>query len=233
MRPFSTFALALLTAIALFAAGCGGDRQDKGSAGAPGSPQNPLVATMPSEVTPDEQGAAQEAGETAKAKPSGGSKTAARTAHPAADKHFSEADQAGTSTDPGYQKLLEQQAGKKPASRFTPCNLVRRSEAAAILGTAVRPLVEAPQGPTCIYRSAKSADFITVSVQKAALSKLRKQLRNPRKVAVAQRDSVCGTIGRPALYVPVSSARVLVVSAPCAVAKRFASAAVPRIPAGA
>jgi hypothetical protein len=223
MRPLTTFALLLVVA---FAAGCGGDKEASSDA-APGTPANPLVATIPAEKTADDQAAAEEAGLTPKAK--SGSKTAARSSHPAPAKGFSEADNAGTSTDPGYQKLLEQQT-RKPASRFTPCNLVRRSEAAAILGVSVRPLVEAPQGPTCIYRAAKGQGFITVSVQKAALSKLRKQLRHAKPVAVAQRDSVCGTVGRPLLYVPVSSARVLVVTAPCQVAKQFASAAVPRIP---
>jgi hypothetical protein len=226
MRPLTTFALLLVVA---FAAGCGGDKEASSDA-APGTAKNPLVATIPAEKTADDHAAAEEAGLTPKAKSgSDASKTAARSSHPAPAKGFSEADNAGTSTDPGYQKLLEQQT-RKPASRFTPCNLVRRSEAAAILGVAVRPLVEAPQGPTCIYRSAKGRGFITVSVQKAALSKLRKQLRHAKPVAVAQRDSVCGTVGRPLLYVPVSSARVLVVTAPCQVAKQFASAAVPRIP---
>ncbi|HWI71937.1 MAG TPA: hypothetical protein VNT55_08285 [Baekduia sp.] len=228
MRPLSTFALLLTVALA---AGCGGGDKGASPDAAPGTPKNPLVATIPSEKTADDQAAAEEAGLAPKAK-SGAKQTAARTSHPAADKNFSEADSAGTSTDPSYQKLLEQQT-RKPASRFTPCNLVRRSEAAAILGVAVRPLVEAPQGPTCIYRAAKGTGFITISVQKAALSKLRKQMRHVKPVAVAQRDSLCGTVGRPALYVPVSSARVLVVTAPCGVAKQFASAAVPRIPAGA
>jgi hypothetical protein len=225
MRPLSILALLVVVAVA---AGCGGGDKDTSSAAAPGTPKNPLVATVPSSTTADDQAAAQEAGI---AKSGKGAKTAARTSHPAPAKSFSEADAAaGTSTDPGYQKLLEQQT-HKPRSRFTPCNLVRRSEAAAILGAPVQPLIEAPQGPTCIYRTAKSRSFITVSVERAAISKLRKQLRHSHQVAVAERSSVCGTIGRPLLYVPVSSARVLVVTAPCQVARRFASAAVGRIPA--
>jgi hypothetical protein len=226
MRPISILALLVVVAVA---AGCGGDDKDPSSAGAPGTANNPLVATIPSTTTADDRAAAQAAGT---APQSGkGAKTAARTSHAAPAKGFSEADTAaGTSTDPGYQKLLEQQT-RKPRSRFTPCNLVRRSEAAAILGVAVRPLIEAPQGPTCIYRTTKGSDFITVSVQKAALSKLRKQVRNVQQVAVADRHSLCGTVGRPLLYVPVASGRVLVVTAPCKVARQFASAAVPRIPA--
>jgi hypothetical protein len=227
MRPFPILALLVVVAVAT---GCGGGDKDTSSAGA-GTPKNPLVATIPATTTADDQAAAQAAGTAPKADK--GSKTAARTSHAAPAKGFSEADAAaGTSTDPGYQKLLEQQT-RKPRSRFTPCNLVRRSEAAAILGVAVAPLVEAPQGPTCIYRASKGSGFITVSVQKAALSKLRKQVRHAKQVAVAERDSLCGTVGRPLLYVPLSSARVLVVTAPCQVARQFASAAVPRIPAGA
>ena len=50
------------------------------------------------------------------------------------------------------EQLVEQQSNK-PAKRFTPCNLVTAPQARAIVGAPIEQPFEAPQGPTCIYRS--------------------------------------------------------------------------------
>ena len=50
---------------------------------------------------------------------------------------------------PGYQSLVERQ-GSKPRSRFTPCNLVTKAQAQAIVGAPIHDPLEAPKGPTCI-----------------------------------------------------------------------------------
>jgi hypothetical protein len=126
-----------------------------------------------------------------------------------------------------YEKLVERQSNK-PGTRFTPCNLVTRAEAKAILNTPVQALLEAPQGPTCIYRSKTDKTFITVAVQPLGLDRIKKQMRRPQPVAVSNRDAYCGSQGQPVLNVSLSRNRVLSISAPCAVAKRFAARAVPR-----
>jgi hypothetical protein len=181
-------------------AACGGR---SGPAAAPGSPQKPLTG----QPTQDKADAPRvnEAG------------TAGKGASSAAD------DQ------PGYQKLLEAQS-RKPESRFSPCNLVSRAQARAFVGRQIADVVEAPQGPTCIYRSAdKTAGYVTLAVQSQSLASVRRHLRKQHAVAVGGRSAVCGTYGQPMLYASVSGGRVLSIAAPCPVAKRFATTALRRL----
>jgi hypothetical protein len=133
-----------------------------------------------------------------------------------------------SSAQPGYQKLVERQA-RRPATRFTPCNLVSRTQARAILGGPIMAPIEAPQGPTCIYRSRSGKSFVTLAVQPLGIRHLKKQMRHPQAVGVAHRTAYCGTYGQPMLYVPLSRSRVLSVAAPCPVAKQFAARAVARL----
>lgn len=120
-------------------------------------------------------------------------------------------------------------AARVPASQ--PCRLVTRAEAARILGAPVRPLVTAPQGPTCLYRAASGRRLITVAVQHTDFGKLTGRLRPKRPVRVsgAAGTAYCVTAGSPTLYVPVAGGRVLTVGGPCSVARRFALRAVPRL----
>jgi hypothetical protein len=112
--------LACLIALVLTAAllsACGGESK---SPPPPGSPENPLVATR----TPE---AATTAGRLNEAAPvtkgSGKSGAASEGATPKA------------AEQPGYQKLVERQT-HKPRNRFTPCNLVTKAQAGAIVGQA-------------------------------------------------------------------------------------------------
>ena len=129
---------------------------------------------------------------------------------------------------PNYQSLVSGQSSR-PTSRFTPCNLVSRAQASSILGAAVVAPVEAPQGPTCIYRSRRGNQFVTLAVLKLDIGRLRKQMRKPQTVAVSSHTGYCGTYGQPTLYVELSRRRVLTVTAPCRVAKGFAAQAVARL----
>jgi hypothetical protein len=135
---------------------------------------------------------------------------------------------AQASTAPGYQKLVERQTSK-PASRFTPCNLVSRAQATAILGGPVQAPFEAPQGPTCIYRSKSGKTFITLAVQSMSIDRVKKQMSKPQAVNVGEHAGYCGTYGQPMLYVSLSRKRVLSLAAPCDVAKQFAARAVARL----
>jgi hypothetical protein len=165
---------------------------------APGSPEKPLVATQP---TP------------------GGGTAGGRTNEAAAAKTKTKA------TTPGYDALLNAQSSH-PRSRFTPCNLVTRRQAQAILGAPLLDPVEAAQGPTCIYRSKNGRSFVTLAVQALDFAKVKPRLRVPRRVTVGDRTAYCGTYGQPMLYVPLSGGRVLSVAGRCAIARRFASRAV-------
>ncbi|MEY2516198.1 MAG: hypothetical protein QOJ89_3556, partial [bacterium] len=110
-----------------------------------------------------------------------------------------------------------------------PCSLVTKSQARAILGTEIVEPLQAPQGPTCIYRSRSGRQFVTLAVQTVSFGRLAAQLRRARSVRVAGSTGSCGTYGRPVLYVPLARGRVLSVTASCDVATRFAAKAVPRL----
>jgi hypothetical protein len=125
---------------------------------------------------------------------------------------------------PGYKALLERQ-NAKPQHRFTPCNLVTETEARAIVGEPMRVPIEAPQGPTCIYRPRKGEQLIALAIQELRFATLKRQMRDMRQVAVSDRTAYCGTYGQPVLYVPLSDGRVLSVSADCNVARGFAAKA--------
>lgn len=130
--------------------------------------------------------------------------------------------------EPGFQAILENQRQRPAESRFTPC-LVSRAQARAYLGGPVAAPVEAPQGPTCIYRSDDGDAFVTVAVQSLDIDQLKRELQLPRAIAVADRRAYCGRHGQPMLYVSLSGNRVLSIGAPCSVARRFATTAVARL----
>jgi hypothetical protein len=127
--------------------------------------------------------------------------------------------------EPGYKTLLKRQDGR-PQSRFTPCGLVTRAQASAIVGEPVQLPFEAPQGPTCVYRTVKGKGLVTLAVQKAEFAKAKTNLQQAAKVDLGNRTGVCGQYGQPTLYAPLSHGRMLTVAAPCGVAKRFAARAV-------
>lgn len=118
-----------------------------------------------------------------------------------------------------------------PASARRPCTLVTRAQAQALMGAPIVQPLQAPQGPTCIYRSRSGTRFVTLAVQTADFRALRAQLRHRRRIAVSSRTGYCGRLGRPMLVVPLSSGRVLGVAAPCSLAVRFAARAFRRLAA--
>jgi hypothetical protein len=139
-----------------------------------------------------------------------------------------QADPSAPGAKPGYRELVGGQTSK-PKARFTPCALVTKAQAQAILGTTLLEPQEAAQGPTCIYRSRSGKQFVTLALQSADFDKLRPQLKHRRRITISDRIGYCGTYGRPILYLPLSGDRVLSVSAPCDTARQFAVRAVPRL----
>jgi hypothetical protein len=130
---------------------------------------------------------------------------------------------------PGYQALVAGQKGHA-RSKFTPCNLVTQKQAASIVGGPMRAPVEAPQGPTCVYRSQDGNRFITVALQNVEFAKIKRQIQRPSRVSVSSRTAYCGSYGQPMLYVPLAKGQVLSIAGPCAVAKKFAVKALPQLP---
>lgn len=128
----------------------------------------------------------------------------------------------------GFERLVEDQSAD-PRERFSPCNLVSRAQAQAVIGKPIAEPIEAPQGPTCIYSPQGANSFITVAVQPMQIGRIKKQLRNRRQVDVSRRTGWCGTHGQNVLYVPLGRGRVLSITAPCDVAEKLATAALPRL----
>jgi hypothetical protein len=147
----------------------------------------------------------------------------------AAGVRSNEAAGAAPGQQPGYQELVDKQSSS-PRSSFTPCNLVSAGQARDIVGAALEPPLEAPQGPTCIYRSRDGRHFVTLAVQPLDFATIKRDMRKGRQVAVAGRSGYCGVHGQPVLYVPISGGRVLSVAGPCALALEFATTAVERLP---
>jgi len=113
------------------------------------------------------------------------------------------------------------------ASASEPCALVTASQASAILGAPIEPPVQAPQGPTCIYRTVGGANVVTVAVETVSVAALLKLTLAASPVLIAGRTGFCGGPDRPTLYVPLLGGHALVVSAPCAAATRLAALALP------
>jgi hypothetical protein len=133
------------------------------------------------------------------------------------------------SQSPGYRDLVARQSSK-PATRVTPCALVSRVQAQSIVGVKLLEPLEAPQGPTCIYRTTSGKNVLTVAVQPADIKHLKRQMRDRHRVNISDKLGYCGTFGRPTLYMELSRDRVLSVSAPCAMARQFAAKALPHLP---
>lgn len=129
---------------------------------------------------------------------------------------------------PGFAELVDRQSAR-PGHRRSPCALVTRREAERALGAELADPFEAPQGPTCIYRSASGDVFVTVGFQRTALRSLRGRMGHARRVRAAGRRGYCGMLGGPALALAAGPDRVLVISAHCRPARRLATRAVPRM----
>jgi hypothetical protein len=119
------------------------------------------------------------------------------------------------------------------AKTQNPCTLVSRSQAQAILGRHLDAPVDAPQGPTCIYRARGSSGQITLAVDSTEFStvKPQAQLKDRMSLTVAGHAAFCGSAGGPKLILPLSVAKFVVITAPCPVAAAFAVRALSRLAA--
>lgn len=222
--------LAVLSSAGLLAS-CGGDSASKGP---PGSADNPLVALPnPSATrTPPNERPLGEPSATAKASDTrGGTLTPRRSGSsaPAAARPATLTPRKGGEGGSKHSAASPRKLKRQTPSAAHPCSLVTKAQARVILGAPVVEPLQAPQGPTCIYRSTRGKQFVTLAVQQASLAQLRKQLRASRSVRVAGTTGYCGRSGRPMLYLPVSGSRVLSVAAACNIATRFAAKAAPHL----
>jgi ABC-type Fe3+-hydroxamate transport system substrate-binding protein len=202
----TTTMLAALLGVALVLSGCGSSSSPKKPAVQAAHPtaslSNPDIGAAQAQVT---AGAASAAPSTSKA------------VSPA-----SKAQNAGTIND------AHGSSGPKP---LNPCALVSLSQADAITGGAVLGRIEAPLGPTCIYRLGNAQTDVTLAIESMSFSQVAHQMRKRSSVLVGGRRGYCGTLGTQMLFLPLSRGRILNVTAPCAQAQRFAAAALIHIAA--
>ena len=120
---------------------------------------------------------------------------------------------------------------------FNPCTLVTLAEARTITRGMITGRVEAPLGPTCIYRSsgvkASKTHFprdITLAIE--AFSNQASGLKPKRsRVVIAGHHGYCEKLGAQMVVLPLPGSQVLNVTAPCVIAQRFAAVALKRLPA--
>jgi len=233
MPRICTIALVLATGVL---AACGGSDDDE--KGPIGSADNPVQAVPnpsntripPTEQPPGEVAATRPKDEQVQPKSTASTRTQKGTKDPglarARAKAKAKADAKLTTGEPTRPKTARKQKALAP-SAARPCSLVTKAQARAIIGVPIVEPLEAPQGPTCIYRAKSGTRFITVAVETVRFAQLRRQISKIRRVEVS--TAYCGRHGRPMLYLPLSSTRVLSVSAPCGLATRFAAKAAPHL----
>jgi hypothetical protein len=110
----------------------------------------------------------------------------------------------------------------------SPCKLVSAKQVGQISGHQVTKTTLAPLGPTCIW-TLRHATEITLSTERQSASALAREMRSRRAVTVARHHGYCGKLGGWEVELPVSSGRVLVVTAACSVAERIAAIAIPHL----
>jgi hypothetical protein len=122
-------------------------------------------------------------------------------------------------------------AAATTSARPDPCALVATRQVQSITGKRVSGRVEAPLGPTCIYRFQKSKQLVTITVGPAKFAALVAQIskRQRRRVSIRGHIGFCGRLGQPVLYVSLSQKRVLTIGAGCTVARQLATIAVRRL----
>lgn len=112
-----------------------------------------------------------------------------------------------------------------------PCSLVTRSEVESAAGATLSAGVEAPLGPSCIFKRGGRAPDIALAVVPLSFAEARHSLPRPEAVTVGAHTAYCGGPAHAVLLVSVAPGRVLSVSAPCSVARRIAAIAIGRLSA--
>jgi hypothetical protein len=116
-------------------------------------------------------------------------------------------------------------------TQFNPCTLVSVSEAQTIVAGPIAGRVEAPLGPTCVYKLSGSKSEITLAVESLSFSQVTHQMKRRTSVTIGHHQAYCGRLGTDMLFVPLGRGQLLNVTAPCAIAPRFATLAVSRLAA--
>jgi hypothetical protein len=118
------------------------------------------------------------------------------------------------------------------AKGLNPCTLVSRAQAQTATGVALRAGIEAPLGPTCIFRPSSAGAEITLALEQGVkLGQASQALHTPRRLTIQGRAAFCAEGHQQTLVMSVRPGQVLTVTAPCKAAARLASIVVGRLTA--
>jgi hypothetical protein len=117
------------------------------------------------------------------------------------------------------------------AKGLNPCTLVSHAQAQTATGTALHEGIEAPLGPTCIFRPRGDGAEITLALELAKLGQASQALHAPRRFTIEGRAAFCAQGPQHTLVMSVRPGQVLTVTAPCKAAVRLASIVVGRLTA--
>lgn len=244
-RPLSAACLCVLAAAL---AGCGGSSSTSHTASQPSNATTQTARPTPAQSNPDAGGATAATGNSSRHAITGKSRTIA--AAPAAAPSQSGAASGGIGRTQAHDRTAihtgsahVQTARPTPATSKDdnstaavgppdPCKLVSLSEAQAITGGAVTSRIEAPLGPTCIYKQSGShAATITLAVESMNFSAATQHLEKRRPLVVRSRQAYCGQLGSQLLVVRLGGTQLLNITAPCGIAQRFAALALSHLSA--
>jgi hypothetical protein len=121
--------------------------------------------------------------------------------------------------------------GSAATATVDPCKLVTLHEAQSITNGAITGSLEAPLGPTCVYRASRAKSDVTVAVETLRPAQVARSMTGRQTVTIDGHKAYCGRLGSPMLYVVLPGARMLHITAPCPVAQRFAATALSRLAA--
>jgi hypothetical protein len=110
-----------------------------------------------------------------------------------------------------------------------PCRLVSLAQARRLSHGAIVRSTEVPLGPTCIFRLAHSRREYTLTIETLKFAQVTGLMKQRQRMSIHHALAYCGRLGQPMLFARLSQGRVLNVTAPCTIAKQFASLALPRL----
>jgi len=117
------------------------------------------------------------------------------------------------------------------ATQPNPCQLVSLPQAQTITGGAVTSRIEAPLGPTCIYKRSGSGPGITLAIESMSFAQATRHMEKRQAIVIHSRQAYCGHLGSQLLVVRLGRTQLLNVTAPCGIAQRFAALALSRLTA--
>ncbi|HXY38236.1 MAG TPA: hypothetical protein VEQ10_01115 [Vicinamibacteria bacterium] len=120
-------------------------------------------------------------------------------------------------------------AKEEPHAQFNPCTLVSVAEAEAIVGGPIAGRIDAPLGPTCVYKLSGSKNEITLTVESLGFPQATGHMARREAVTIGRHPGYCGRLGTDMLFLRLGPGQLLNVTAPCPIAQRFATLALSRL----